>query len=333
MSETTTGYAVTITAHQTAELLETPVDDRPLEPDAVAGRTLFTLTSPGTELNHAYLGERFPKRVGYAAVFTVEQVGAEVDDVKPGEVVFAMGGHVSHQRVPRAEVVPVPAGLAAEHAVFARLMGVSMTTLVTTAAAPGQSVAVTGLGPVGHLAAQIFAGCGYDVLAVDPVESRRALLQRKADLTVADRLTDEAVAGRTLRLGLECSGHEQAVLDLCRHVAKRGEVALIGVPWRKRTDLSAFDLLDAVFHKYVVLRTGWEWELPRQPEPFRRGSVVENFATALRWLAEGRVDVAGLYALADPRDCQRVYQDLLHQRGDALAYLFDWRNVHDHRPG
>ena len=37
-----------------------------------------------------------------------------------------------------------------------------------------------------------------------------------------------------------------------------GEVVLIGVPWVKRTDLSAFDLLHAVFHRYVYLRSGWE---------------------------------------------------------------------------
>ncbi len=131
---------------------------------------------------------------------------------------------------------------------FCRLMGVSWTTLVTTTARPPDPVVVTGLGPVGNLAAQIFQAAGYAVTAVDPVASRRTLAKQVG-------LTDvqETVPAIEVALAVECSGHEQAVLDCCQHVRKRGEVVLVGVPWRKRSELSAFDLLHAVFHRYAVL--------------------------------------------------------------------------------
>src|SRR5947209_1491064 len=82
------------------------------------------------------------------------------------------------ERAARERALPVPEGLAPEHAVFARLMGVSMSTLTTTRARPPAKVLVTGLGLVGHLAAKIFAACGYEVTACDPSPVRREFAER-----------------------------------------------------------------------------------------------------------------------------------------------------------
>jgi threonine dehydrogenase-like Zn-dependent dehydrogenase len=134
---------------------------------------------------------------------------------------------------------------------------------------------------------------------------------------------DPAVAGR-VALVLECSGHEQAAVDGCRVVRKRGEVVQVGAPWRRQTELSAHELLHLVFHRYVVLRSGWEWELPLEPADFRAGSIFGNVAAALDWLVEGRIAVDDLYALRSPQDAQDAYQALLHHRGERLAVVFDW---------
>ena len=42
-------------------------------------------------------------------------------------------------------------------------------------------------------------------------------------------------------------------------------------------------------------------------------------------LADGSIDVAGLGSLADPRDAQQLYQDIMHRRVRTLATLLDWR--------
>jgi threonine dehydrogenase-like Zn-dependent dehydrogenase len=77
----------------------------------------------------------------------------------------------------------------------------------------------------------------------------------------------------------------------------------------------------------VTLRSGWEWELARYNTDFRTGSVFNNMAGALRWLAEGRVRAEGLYEEAAPRDAQRVYQDLLHGKCPTLSVVFDWTKM------
>jgi threonine dehydrogenase-like Zn-dependent dehydrogenase len=315
---------VVVTARERAELQPIEIDKTPLGPKEVAGHTLATVISAGTELAWNYTGKEFPSRPGYAAAFHVEAVGAEVGDIKPGDLVFCMGKHQSYQRMTRPNVVPVPKGLSAEAAVFARMMGISMSTLTTTTARPPGKVLVTGLGLVGHLAAQIFAGCGYDVIACDPVAARREIAERMGLRALpAVPVEDPTVAGQ-VDLVIECSGHEQAVLDGCKVVRKRGEVVMVGVPWKRMMDMQAHDLLHAIFHKYAVVRSGWEWEVPHQPTDFVTGSLFGQYAGALRWLCERRVKVEGLYQKTAPRDCQQAYQSLLHKTAEKLAVVFDW---------
>ncbi len=104
-------------------------------------------------------------------------------------------------------------------------------------------------------------------------------------------------------------------------------MVLVGVPWRRCSDRTAFDLAHAIFHRYAVVRSGWEWELPLHPQDFRTNSIFGNQEAAMRWLAEGRLSVKGLYATASPRDCQTVYHSLLHGSWDALTAVFDWEQA------
>ncbi len=320
--------AIVVTVKERAELLPQPPDERPLGPREVRGRTLATVISAGTELSWAYTGEgKQPARPGYAAVFAVEELGAEVKDRQVGDRCFCMGPHQSWQRTDAASAIPVPAAVPTPVAPLARLMGVSMSTLMTTTARPGDLVVVSGLGPVGLLAAQVFRVGGYEVVAVDPDE-RRLAWARQVEITTAlpaAPVDDPRYAGRAA-LVVECSGHEAAALAACKLVRRRGEVVLVGVPWRRKTDLTAHELLYAVFHRYAVLRSGWEWELPQHAADFRPHSIHGSFATALRWLAEGRVRADGLYALVSPREAQAIYQQLLRQQAPALFQVFDWEH-------
>ena len=320
-------FAVTITSKECAELLPVQPDSRPLGPREIMGRTLASLISAGTELASAFTVEGAPRTSGYAAVFEVEEVGAEVKSIKPGDRALCMGPHRSFQRVSEPDLVPLPAGLDPREATFGRLMGVSMSTLVTTTARPPDQVVVMGLGLVGNLASQIFSSCGYRVTACDPVAQRREWAAQAGVPSVLAEppLEDPALAGQ-VALVLECSGREDAAMAGCSLVRKRGEVVLIGTPWRRTSDRPVHEMTYAIFHRYVVIRSGWEWELPLHPSDFRSGSVYGNLAGAVRWLAEGRVRVSHLYTAVDPRQCQQAYEDLLHGRAERLAVVFDWES-------
>jgi threonine dehydrogenase-like Zn-dependent dehydrogenase len=174
----------------------------------------------------------------------------------------------------------------------------------------------------------MFALSGYEVFVVEPDAVRRRYMEQSGIRGVYGKTPDDdpGIAG-TVALVVECSGHEQAVLDACRVVRKRGEVVLVGVPWRRQTDAYAHELLSLVFHKYVVLRSGWEWELPHHAADFTPHSIYSGVDTALRWLASGRIIADELITRVDPRAAQSAYQDLLHRRAQGLFTVFDWTLV------
>ena len=312
------------TKHQHCELQE--VESRACGAEEVAGSTLASLVSPGTELASAYCGQQFPKGSGYASVFVVEELGEQVEGFAIGDHVFAMGGHASYQVVHVHNCVKVPAGLDPQRAVLARLMGVSHTTLVTTEARPGDKIYIAGLGPVGYLAAVQFLISGFEVYASDPDQRCCDYAEQiGVNIVAADADANELKAA----MAIDCSGHEDAVLRCCDAVRRCGEVVLIGVPWRKRSESDAHSVLNKVFHRYVRLRSGWEWELPRHEGHFNQmRNLYENFAVCLRWLAEGRVQIPnGLIGSCDPQDCDQIYKGHLEHSLKHLCSVFDWTLV------
>jgi threonine dehydrogenase-like Zn-dependent dehydrogenase len=306
-----------------------------LQPNEVRGRTIATLISPGTELAWA-TGDEFPVRPGYSAVFEVEELGVDVTGVTIGDRLFCMGSHCSFQQVDVAHTVSIPGDMKSEIALLARLIGVSMTTLMTTKARPGDSVVICGSGPVGYLAAHIFQLSGYEVVVVEPDAKRRAQAQASGLRSVfATFPFDQPALVGHIALVVDCSGNEQAVLDGCRIVRQNGEVVLVGVPWRRQSDLSAHVLLNAVFNGFVELRSGWEWAFPLVSRPFKweellegynnsSQSIMTGFRKAMSWLSQDRIPLEGMVCGQTPDDPEGVYRALLERRIDEPFVVFDW---------
>ena len=306
-----------------------------LGPNEIRGSTLATLISQGTELGWAD-GDDFPIRPGYAAVFQVEETGKDVTGISKGDLRFCMGYHRETQQYPARFTLPVPDGVSTERALLARLMGVSITTLMTTRARPGDKVVVCGAGPVGILAAHNFRLSGYDVSVVEPDSLRRKQVAQSGIETVHASMPHENLdyAGN-VALVLDCSGHEAAALDGCRIVRKMGEVVLVGVPWRPHTDLSAHEVLNAVFFNFVTLRSGWEWEVPVLSREFVWEELYEGynnaahnsfdgFNRALNWLRLGHVGTDGLIANVSPADPPSVYGRIRSREIAEPFIVFDW---------
>lgn len=320
-------------AKQTFELHD--YDDAPLGADEIRGQTLATLVSQGTEIGWAN-GDAFPIRPGYAAVFRVDEIGSDVTGVELGEVRFCMGHHRQTQQYQARHTMKVAEGMSPDLALLMRLMGVSMTTLMTTKARPGDKVIVTGAGPVGILAAHNFKIGGYDVTVVEPDAMRQEQVRQSGidQVLSAMPLEDPNYIGK-VALVADCSGHEAAVMDGCKVVRKMGEVVLIGVPWRRYTDLHAHDILSSVFFNFVNLRSGWEWEIPVKGRDFVWEELLEGynnaphsiwsgFERAMRWLSDGRVGTAGLMKKVSPTDPKSVYADIMDRRIEEPFIVYDW---------
>ena len=309
----------------TVELVDVP-DNAPLGEYDVRGRTLATLVSPGTELASAFApadssSVAYPASIGYASVFEIEEIGSKVTKHRVGARVFSTGPHQSQQRASEDRVVELPPGLAPEVAVFARLIAVPVAALITTRARPGDRVGIVGLGLVGHLGAKAFSASGYRVTAWDPVPERRKGLGPGIRVLEAPALNDP---DDVFELVVDASGHDGATVQAAKVVAKNGELVLTGTPWAKRTDASAHELLSLIFHRYLHVRSGWEWQLPLVTSNFRHGSVFSNFRLALDWLASGDISVDGLSETLSPADAQHAFDTLANRGSGPLTYVFDW---------
>lgn len=329
-------FEIIIPARQTFQL--DPCQDEPLRPGEIRGRTEYTLISQGTELGWAN-AETFPIRPGYAAVFTVDEIGESVTGFQLGERRFAMGLHRSTQTHKAEFTLPVPDGLPSETAVIARLMGVSMTTLMTTKARAGDAVIVCGAGPVGFLAAHQFQLAGYRVTVVDPDPLRRQQIGASGikDCRAEMPLQDGSLRGK-VALVVDCSGHEGAVIAGCQMLRRGAEVVLVGVPWRQLTDQSAHDVMRAVFFNLITLRSGWEWELPIGGRDFVWEDLLEGynnaphsifggFARALVWLKGGKIPLEGLIHRASPVDPAALYAEIAARRIAEPFIVLDWSKL------
>ena len=311
---------------KTIEIESEQVNIESLGNEDIAGHTVCSMISAGTEINACYLDVfnwGFPKRSGYTVVFKVEHIGKDVKDIKVGDYVFCMACHQSFQVTNYHNVVKVPEKILPQHALFARLAGVSMATLSRTQVTPGEKVLVTGLGTVGLMAMHIFSNLGYQVIGVDPDINRREVALNSGFVEIYERAPFEKYP-KAIGLALECSGNEQAVLDCCNIVRPHGEVSLVGVPWKSYTELKSYDLLHSIFYNYVKIYSGWEMDLPFNPGQFTHESMRKNFELALRLLEEGKIDVSDLYAERHFTEAQSAYDDIYEKREKKIATILTY---------
>lgn len=317
------------------ELEPIEIAENDLGPTEAVIRTHVTLISPGTELAnlqgklgmHSDEPRTFPMtNVGYANIGTVIAAGSDVG-VKPGDRVYCMGNHASVIRIDARNqfCAKVPNSLSDEQAVFVRLANVSMTTMRTTFAKGGDNVGVVGLGLVGNLAAQVFQACGARVNAFDLSPARRDIAERCGLRSVhgAEGMTDLA---RRHRLVVEATGSAHALASAIGLAQNGGEIVMIGAPWGgDENSVPSSRITRDVFFRFLRLRSGSEWEIPRQPQPWLADSILQNVQTGLEWLADGRLNVAPLitHRIA-PEEMQAAYEGLLNRKDEYLGVVVRW---------
>jgi|GEM_PF-1233515 len=322
-------YCVRFVAKAKAELTEESFEECELKPNQVFGRTLVSLISSGSERG-GYMdyfgGGVYPMETGYAVVMEVIKVGSLVTSVIPGDVVFSSAPHCLYNIVDDDNVVRVLPGMSPEEAVLCRFPAVSMTTLLQTHIKPVEPVVVTGLGIVGLMCAQAFQHCGYTVYAVDPNESRRNFGSKCGLKNLYSTVKECPVIGK-VGLGMECSGAEQAAIDLLDVLRKGGELSLIGVPWYRGTDTYAHDIFGKIFYGFITVISGWEWSIPLHSKDFLPGSNYGNYEIGMRWIKEGGIVVKDIYETVNPKDCDKVYQAIVNGTCTKTCTIFDWRNI------
>lgn len=118
--------------------------------------------------------QQYPLQYGYASVGIVKTIGINVDPKWLGQRVFAFQPHASHFITTLENLIPVPADIAAEDAVFLPNMETAVNLIQDGSPALGERVVVLGQGIVGLLVSNLLAQFPLAaLLGVDAIPLRR----------------------------------------------------------------------------------------------------------------------------------------------------------------
>jgi threonine dehydrogenase-like Zn-dependent dehydrogenase len=105
--------------------------------------------------------------MGYCNAGVVVEVGPGVPDLAVGDRVASNGPHAEVVLVPHRLCARIPDGVSDEHAAWTVLGAIGLQGIRLLEPTLGETIAVTGLGPIGLLCVQMLRASGCRVLAID----------------------------------------------------------------------------------------------------------------------------------------------------------------------
>jgi threonine 3-dehydrogenase len=245
----------------------------------------------GTDL-HIYKWDAWAQRtipvplvVGHEFVGRIVEVGSNVKDFHPGEIVSAEGhvvcGHCRNCLAGRRHLCKDTRGIGVQRpGAFAEYIAVPMTNVwvhdpsiprdvqsifdpfgnaVHTALSfdlLGEDVLVTGAGPIGLMAAAVARHAGARHVVVTDVNPYRLALAKRMGATLAVDVSRQKLPEAQKQLGmregfdvgLEMSGNATAFRDMLANMAHGGKIAMLGIPDREM----AIDWNTVIFNMLTI---------------------------------------------------------------------------------
>jgi threonine 3-dehydrogenase len=247
----------------------------------------------GTDL-HIYGWDRWsqgrikpPVTLGHEFCGVVERAGAEVTAVKAGDFVSAEmhvncghchqcrlgeahicqnlriigidqdGAFAEFVKIPASNIWKLDAAIPEHYGAILDPLGNAVHTVLAGAIA-GQTVLVTGCGPIGLMAIAVAKACGSStVFATETNEQRRAMAKKMgADVVVNPAETDSVAqikaetSGTGVDVLLEMSGNPAAIQQGFRALRAGGRASLLGIP----TESVPLDLVNDVIFKGATVQ-------------------------------------------------------------------------------
>lgn len=329
---------IVFTAPWSVEVQEEALPSHPLAPDEALVRKKYTLISPGTELACLSGGEAWfhmPGVPGYAAVSEIVELGGESEQFAPGDLVFHYGNHSAYEVVQTSGVfLKVPEGLDPRLVPFTRMATVAFAAVRVAQIELGDKVAVTGLGLIGNMAAQLATLQGADVIGTD-LSSSRLNLARKCGMRYGFTATEADLAGRIKEITggngvstlIEATGVSKVAVDALPWIAPYGELVFLGSPrGRYETDVTdVFNYVHLVGRGCITFKGAHEWRYPVEPNPFVKHSLVRNSQIVFDLIQQNRLHIIPLIShTLKPEQAQDAYDGLKNRKDEYNGVLFDW---------
>ena len=283
--------------------------------------------------------------LGYSLCGVVVEVGSGADQFSVGQLVAAAGNefalHAEVNWIPINLCVPVPDGVAAEHAAFATVGAIAMQGVRRAEVSLGETACVIGLGLIGQLAVRLLVASGVNVVGLDVVEVRCRTAEKAGALICAApdetglREVERVLLERSGGLGadhvlLAAGGDSNGPVEVAARLARdRARVVDIGktrldLPWNAYYEKE----LDVRFSRsYGPGRYDDRYELEGidYPAGYVRWTERRNLGCFLDLLVDGSVDVSSLISGVHPiEEAADVYGRLRTGSLQGVGFLLSY---------
>lgn len=304
-------------------------------PGQVLTRTIYTGVSTGTETRVLRGGEvnTFPLIPGYENIGEVIQVGEGVY-YKPGDIVFVgasefsgsfikcWGAQVEIALAFADNLILVPRGVNPLDALYVKVGGIALHGINRALVTDKDSVAVVGLGLIGHLAAQCAQAKGATVIAIDRDEERLNIA-RKAGFAYVLNANEGDLEARVKEI---TNGGVDVAVDATGIAATVDKTAQLvhGKPWAPPYPPSARVVLlgsytEPVSFSYHPTLFGNEPDILPS-----RYATSADLREIMQLITDGKVNPAILpVQVYSVTDALRAYHELITQK--LMRIVFNWR--------
>jgi predicted dehydrogenase/threonine dehydrogenase-like Zn-dependent dehydrogenase len=292
-----------------------------------------------------------PVPVGYSCSGRVIEVGAGINDLRPGDRVACAGSglanHAEVVQVPRNLVVNVPDGCDLRDAASVTLGAIAMQGVRRADPRLGEVVVVTGLGLLGQITVQLLKAAGCRVIGLD-LDDRRVVLARElgaADAFNPARVSVEnEVRHRTHGHGADAviitaASESDAVVQQAMELArKKGRVVVVGAVGlglqRSPFYEKEIDFLISCSYGPGRYDERYEEQGLDYPYAYVRWTEGRNMREYLRLIARGEVRVKGILEEEFPlSQAPRAYAALGRAANRPLGVLLSYPAEGDVRAG
>lgn len=261
---------------------------------------LSTVESAFTRLNE-------PMPMGYSAVGKVTAVGKGITDIEVGNIV-AMAGTAYHSEVNRMTrnlVTKIPNDFGdIRQGAFCALGGIALQGIHQAKVNAGETVAVIGLGLLGHITARILGayGCnviGYDVLNKSLDKTPLKAFINSNDDNAADKTKSLTNGNGVDKIIITAATDSNAPIDLAAAIARdRAVICMIGVT-QMNIDRRPFyekELTFTIARSYGPGRydASYEEKGIDYPIGYVRFTEGRNLEEYIRLITEKRLDISDL---------------------------------------
>ena len=261
---------------------------------------LTTVESAFTRLNE-------PMQMGYSGVGVVTACGRGVTGVSVGDTVAMVGQayHAEVNRIPKTMIAKIPDDVTdiRQYSMCA-LAGIALHGIHQAQVTAGETVAIIGLGLIGHIAARLLNAYGCDVIAYDIVDKSLPGTKIKAFINSnnenAADITKSLTHGRGVdKVIISAATNTNDPMDLAAAITRdRGIICMIGVTQMNidRRPYYERELTFTIARSYGPGRYDSSYEENAVDYPigyvrFTEGRNVEEF---VRLVSTGRLDLTDL---------------------------------------